>query len=53
MLSQSATVEMFDLSHLKVIITGGSILGPTTSRELMERLPNLRFIRLGPDSLKI
>merc|ERR1712013_71519 len=45
MLSQSATVEIFDLSHLKVLITGGSILGPTTSRELMERLPNLRFIR--------
>jgi len=45
MLSQSATVEIFDLSHLKVLITGGTILGPTISRELLERLPNIRFIR--------
>ena len=45
MLSQSATVEIFDLSHLKVLITGGTILGPTIGRELLERLPNIRFIR--------
>jgi acyl-coenzyme A synthetase/AMP-(fatty) acid ligase len=45
MLSQSASVEIFELSHLKVLITGGSILGPTTGREILERLPNLRFIR--------
>jgi len=45
MLSQSSTVELYDISHLKVVITGGSILGPTISKELMERLPNLRFIR--------
>jgi len=45
MLSQSASVEMLDLSNLKVLITGGTILGPTISRELLEKLPNLRFIR--------
>ena len=31
--------------NVQVVITGGSILGPTTSRELQERLPNLRVIR--------
>ena len=45
MMSQSSSLEMFDLSQLKVIVTGGSILGPTISKELLEKLPSLRFIR--------
>merc|ERR1719228_982136 len=45
MLSLSSNVEMFDLSNLKVVITGGTILGPTISRELLERLPNMKFVR--------
>ena len=45
MMSQSSSLEMFDLAQLKVIVTGGSILGPTISKELLEKLPSLRFIR--------
>jgi len=45
MMSQSSQLDILDLSSLKVIITGGSILGPTISRELQERLPSIKFIR--------
>ena len=45
MMSQSTSLDMFDLSQLKVIITGGSLLGPTISKDLLEKLPSLRFIR--------
>merc|ERR1719369_1760013 len=45
MLSISTNVDMFNLPNLKVVITGGTILGPTISRELLERLPNLKFVR--------
>ena len=45
MMSQSSGLDIFDLSQLRVIITGGSILGPTISKELQERLPSIRFIR--------
>ena len=44
-MSQSSQMEIYDMSSLKVIITGGSILGPTISRDLMEKLPSLKFIR--------
>ena len=45
MLSQSSLLEVHDLSQLRVIVTGGAILGPTISRELQEKLPSIRFIR--------
>lgn len=45
MMSQSSHLEICDLSQLRVIITGGSILGPTISRDMMEKLPSLKFIR--------
>lgn len=47
MMSQSPGLEIFDMSQLRVIITGGSILGPTISRDLLEKLPTIRFIRSG------
>ena len=46
-MSQSPGLEIFDMSQLRVIITGGSILGPTISRDLLEKLPTIRFIRSG------
>ena len=45
MLSQSSQLDIYDLSQLKVILTGGSVLGPTISRELLEKLPAIKFIR--------
>ena len=45
MLSQSSQLEVHDLSQLRVIVTGGAILGPTISRDLQEKLPSIRFIR--------
>ena len=45
MMSQSPGLDIYDMSRLRVIITGGSILGPTISRELQEKLPTIRFIR--------
>lgn len=45
MMSQSPGLDIFDMSQLRVIITGGSILGPTISRDLLEKLPTIRFIR--------
>ena len=45
MMSQSPGLDIYDMSQLRVIITGGSILGPTISRELQEKLPTIRFIR--------
>ena len=45
MLSQFNMLEVHDLSQLRVIVTGGAILGPTISKELQEKLPSIRFIR--------
>lgn len=45
MMSQSPGLDIYDMSQLRVIITGGSILGPTISRDLQEKLPTIRFIR--------
>ena len=45
MMSQSSHLEITDMSQLRVIITGGSLLGPTISRDLSEKLPSLKFIR--------
>jgi hypothetical protein len=38
-------VENYTLNHLKVVITGGSILGPTLKAELCEKLPSIKYVR--------
>jgi len=40
-----ANLDIYDLTALKVLMTGGSILGPTLRLDLLDRLPNLRYIR--------
>lgn len=45
MLSQSPLVDKYDLSHLRLLITGGSLLGQTIKIDLLEKLPNIKFIR--------
>ena len=45
MLSQSPDVTRFDLSCLKVILSGGSLLSATIRMEAFERIPSLRYIR--------
>ena len=51
-MSQSPGLDIFDISQLRVIITGGSILGPTISRDLLEKLPTIRFIRLEENNTR-
>ena len=45
MLSQSPDVTRFDLSCLKVILSGGSLLSATIRMDAFERIPSLRYIR--------
>ena len=44
---QSPDVSRFDLSFLRVLITGGSHLSANVRMEVMERIPSLRYIREG------
>ena len=45
MLSQSPDVSRFDLTCLKILITGGSHLSVTIRMEVMDRIPSLRYVR--------
>ena len=45
MLSQSPDVSRYDLSCLKIILTGGSLLSATIRMELMERIPTVKYVR--------
>ena len=45
MLSQSPDVSRYDLSCLKILITGGGLLSATIRLEVMERLPTLKYVR--------
>lgn len=45
MLSQSPEVSKYDLSCLKVLATGGSILSATIRMEVLDRIPSIRFVR--------
>ena len=45
MLSQSPEVSLYDLSSLKVLVTGSSLLSSTIRVEVMDRIPSLRYVR--------
>jgi len=45
MLCHSPVLQEFDLSSLKALVSGGSILGPTARLEILDRLPGLRGVR--------
>ena len=45
MLSQSPDVSRYDLSCLKILITGGGLLSATIRLEVMERIPTLKYVR--------
>ena len=42
MLSQSPDVNRYDLSCLKILITGSSLLSSTIRVEVMDRIPTIR-----------
>ena len=45
MLSQSPEVSRFDLSCLKILVTGGGLLSATIRMEVMERIPTIKYVR--------
>ena len=45
MLSQSPEVSLYDLSSLKMLVTGSSLLSSTIRVEVMDRIPSLRYVR--------
>jgi len=45
MLSQSPEVSRYDLSCLKILITGGGLLSATIRLEVMERIPTVKYVR--------
>ena len=45
MLSQSPEVSRYDMSCLKILITGGGLLSATIRLEVMERIPTIKYVR--------
>ena len=45
MLSQSTEVSLYDLSSLKVLVTGSSLLSSTLRVAVMDRIPSIRYVR--------
>jgi len=45
MLSQSSEVSRYDLSCLKILITGGGLLSATIRHDVLERIPSIKYVR--------